>query len=145
MTPRGAFAIIFLLTVATAWPLAGDAAPETPRANEKPTMREYRIQFLGNVQTGRTEALIYFPGGTRDAEPWAIVYEGPDGWAIEIVGDASRMPLRTLETAVRTAREGLEAYVNRRGENPPPGLTPAGLSLWLMEKKDGTAMERPIK
>lgn len=145
MTPRGAFAIIFLLTVAAAWPLAGDTAPATPRANEKPTMREYRIQFLGNVRTSRTEALIYFPGGAPDAEPWAIVYEGRGGWAIDIVGHASAMPLGTLETAVRAAREGLEAYVNRRGKNPPRGLTRAGLSLWLMEKKDGTAMGRPLK
>lgn len=49
-----------------------------------------------------------------------------------------------LASALARARETLAQYVNRRGDNPPGGLTAAGLSLWLMEMSDGTAMARPI-
>ena len=37
-------------------------------------------------------------------------------------------------------QEALKPYVNRRGENPPSGLSVVGLSLWLMEKADCTAL-----
>ena len=46
--------------------------------------------------------------------------------------------------AIASAQQGLAQYVNRRGINPPSGLTPEGLSLWLMEKVDGTAMGSKI-
>jgi hypothetical protein len=41
---------------------------------------------------------------------------------------------------IGAAKVHLLEYVNRRGENQPEGLTAAGLSLWRMEKADGTAL-----
>jgi hypothetical protein len=49
-----------------------------------------------------------------------------------------------FNAAVEKARERLAAYVNRLGDGSPDGLTAAGLSLWLLEKADGTAMGRSL-
>jgi hypothetical protein len=51
-------------------------------------------------------------------------------------------PVRIEEfnAIVATVKECLSHYINRLGNNPPQGLTPEGLSLWLMEKDDGTVL-----
>lgn len=51
----------------------------------------------------------------------------------------------TRDAILAAGREALEPYVNGRGENPPRGLRWAGLSFWLMERKDGTAMGHSIR
>jgi hypothetical protein len=93
---------------------------------------------VGNPDLCRTEAEIYGAGDT-DSEPIALVHESPAGWQVEPIGNSAAVPA-DLGEILRTGQEALGPYVNRRGENRPDGLTIAGLSLWLMEKADGTAM-----
>ena len=106
---------------------------------------EFRIQFFGNADACRAEAEITFPAHQTVTDPAVVVYEGSAGWMLDFGAPVSRLATATLLSALARARERLEQYVNRRGENPPPGLTGPGLSLWLLEKTDGTAMGRPIK
>ncbi len=101
------------------------------------------IQILGNVETCRTEAEIYIAVPDQDAqELWAILYESRDGWRVNFFGDCEirELPLEAVHAVLRAAQERLSHYVHRRGDKVPAGLTKAGLSLWLMEKDDGTAM-----
>jgi hypothetical protein len=95
------------------------------------------ITIFGNVESGRTEAEV-----NRDGVCVAIVYEGADGWHIEHL-EESQAQLCAKEIAM--AQGNLEVYVNRQGVNPPPGLSAAGLSFWLMEKDDGTSMGAAVK
>ena len=94
------------------------------------------VSFLGNIQDCRTEAEISYsrPGGS--SEVIAAVWEDDDGGLVAELGDVF------LE-AIENTKRRLQRYVNRRGTNPPEGLSPAGLSLWLMLKDDGTAMGKP--
>jgi hypothetical protein len=104
---------------------------------------EYRIQFFGNVEAQRTEAEIFL-SSPPSVDPWAVLYDSTSGFVIEFLTPASATCVDVIDAAIADAREGLLQYVNRRGQNPPVGLTPVGLSLWLMEKVDGTAMGRQI-
>ena len=102
----------------------------------------FRIDYLGNVADCRTEAEVsqrHSPSGTDPL--CAVVYENEQGPVVEWFGVAksSATPVGLAE-AVEDAKRGLAVYINRRGINPPEGLTRAGLSLWLLEKADGTAM-----
>ena len=90
------------------------------------------ITIFGNVESGRTEAEVY-----RDGVCVAIVYEDAGGWHIEQLDD-SQPQLSSEE--VETAQDTLKVYINRCGVKPPSGLSAAGLSIWLMEKDDGTSM-----
>ena len=101
-------------------------------------MTELRAVIVGNPELCRTEAEIYGAVDT-DSEPIAVVHESRAGWQVEPVGSSPALPA-ALGEILRTGQEALGPYVNRRGENRPEGLTIAGLSLWLMEKADGTAM-----
>jgi hypothetical protein len=97
----------------------------------------FNISVCGDVSKGYTVAEIDF-----GQQPVASVFEDSDGWHIEIFpADASSFPLDAFLCAVAYARERLSLYVNRRGENPPDGLSAAGFSFWLMQKSDGTVME----
>jgi hypothetical protein len=46
---------------------------------------------------------------------------------------------KDFDASIAEAKERLIHYVNRLGTDPPEGLTLGGLSLWLMQKDDGTA------
>jgi hypothetical protein len=69
-----------------------------------------------------------------------VVYENELGPTVEWFGSAVESKSPALTAAVEDAKLGLLNYVNRQGLNPPEGLTRAGLSMWLLEKGDGTAM-----
>ena len=99
---------------------------------------EFRITVATNLEARRTEAELCVPAAS-DA-PLAIVYEHPTGWVVDFLETSNRVPLDALVRGLASAREALQQYVNRRGDNPPAGLTAPGLSLWLMEKSDGTSM-----
>jgi hypothetical protein len=100
----------------------------------------FRTDICGNVDNRRTEAEI-----VRDGELLALVYESVSGWNVEYFGAAARDPnIPGLAAEVAESRKALSQYVNRRGANAPAGLTRVGLSHWLMEKDDGTAMGRAI-
>ena len=100
----------------------------------------FSISFLGNVTDCRTEAEVSLRHPPADTDPLcAVVYENASGPVVEWFGTAKGSKSPALTEAVESAKSGLLAYVNRRGSNPPEGLTRAGLSLWLMEKADGTA------
>jgi hypothetical protein len=100
---------------------------------------EFRVQVVGNVQTRRAEAEIT---AQESGDTVAAVWESAEGWHIELL--AGEHPLDAFNAAVVEAKSRLTHYVNRRGENPPKDLTPAGLSLWLMLKDDGPAMEKRL-
>lgn len=105
-------------------------------------MSRYEIAICGNVGQCRTEAEICLPGSF---DPIATVFETTGGWHTQVHDRGSAKKLgEALDRAVAEARAELGDYVNRLGENPPEGLSVAGLSFWLMEKSDGTAMGQPI-
>ena len=95
----------------------------------------FDIEIVGNIQACRTEAEVSWIDGAF----LAVVYESADGWQVEPATSEALSP-ETTAAILTAAQSRLQHYVNRRGENPPPGLSGAGLSLWLMEKADGTAM-----
>jgi hypothetical protein len=99
-----------------------------------------QITIVGNTADCRTEAEICIP---RDSgELIALVYEAESGWEVERFEDAPPVASVILEAAIESAKQALGQYPNRRGKGAPAGLTGPGLSLWLMEKADGTAMGR---
>ena len=100
---------------------------------------EFRIQILGNAQSCRAEAEVYRSQSGAPEQLLAWVYESQDGWKVEFE-DSSAQPPELVEAILAAGQAALSPYVNRKGENPPPRLSVAGLSLWLMEKTDGTAM-----
>jgi hypothetical protein len=101
---------------------------------------ELRVQILGNPQTCRTEAEVSRTGTDAGAQILAVVYESPEGWRVEFETPEVKASDELHEAVLVAGREALMPYVNRRGESPPSGLTVGGLSLWLMEKADGTAL-----
>jgi len=96
----------------------------------------YEIIIAGNVEMLRTDAEIAEVSGRRIA----IVYEDANGWHTEVLdGGVEESP--TFLATIRTARDKLAHYVNRKGENLPSELKTRGsLALWLMIKDDLTAM-----
>jgi hypothetical protein len=95
----------------------------------------FKIDFLGNVSDCRTEAEVSLRHSPSNTDPLcAVVYENDSGPVVEWFGDAGKSKSPALTAAVEDAKSGLLKYVNRRGLNPPEGLTRAGLSVWLMEK-----------
>ena len=107
-------------------------------------MGKFKITVLGNTQPRRTEAEIEFETPNGKIEIAAVVYETPEGWKTE---HFSKIPLEKedeLNATIIMAKERLSHYVNRMGLNCPEGLTVAGLSFWLMENDDGTAMGMPL-
>ena len=95
----------------------------------------FQIQVVGVVDDGYTSAEVY-KGDTLVA----VVYELPTGWQADLLQSPRGLDFGEFVEALHAAQARLLEYVNRRGENPPEGLTRAGLSLWLMEKADGTLM-----
>ncbi len=103
-------------------------------------MEQFGISILGNVAERRTEAEIAWRR-RETVERIAVVYDTHEGWVTQMEHPGlvhSAGP--DFEAAVEKARERLKIYVNRLGEDYPDGLTAAGLSLWLLEKADGTTM-----
>jgi hypothetical protein len=97
---------------------------------------------LGNAGACRTEAELYIPANA--VGPVALVYETPRGWIVEGAEVGEPAAARIRKSAIDSAKQALSQYVNRMGQRAPAGLTGPGLSLWLMKKADGTAMDRPI-
>ena len=107
-----------------------------------PMPEGFRIVVVGNVEAVRTEAEVYRSQDSGD--PVAVVYETAGGWVTSVLKPepgGERIPIAVSEAA----HQRLAVYVNRLGVNPPPGLTGAGLSLWLMEKADGTALGQGVR
>jgi len=97
----------------------------------------FTILVAGNIDDCRTEVEI--SNGSGDLV--AILYEGLDGWHVERPGGTG---VEVPHGVIDEAEARLKQYANRTGPNCPPGLTRAGLSLWLMTKDDGTAMCLPV-
>jgi hypothetical protein len=90
---------------------------------------------LGNVDECRAECEI-----SDDGQTVAVVYENDQGWhvqALRSIGDEERS---AFNASVAEAKQTLSHYVNRLGANPPKDITVSGLSLWLMERDDGTVL-----
>jgi len=97
-----------------------------------------RFVVVANVQLCRTEAEVYLIGAVAE-RLIGVAYETSQGWRLDPVDWAVGLNPESAAAALAAAQEELKAYVNRRGDNPPPGLSGSGLSAWLMEKADGTA------
>ena len=95
----------------------------------------FRIQVVGVVDDGYTSAEVYYGDALV-----AVVYELATGWKVDLIEAARGMDFGEFIKTLHRAQTLLGEFVNRRGENPPEGLTRAGFSLWLMEKADGAAM-----
>lgn len=93
--------------------------------------------IAANIERCRTEAEVR-DGGYNMV---GLVYEDLDGWHKLSYGERTEESGK-LEAALGEAKQALSQYINRRGENPPQGLTVGVLALWLMQKSDGTAMGR---
>lgn len=104
------------------------------------------ITIFGNVAACRTEAEIGLLDNDGGVKILAVVFETADGWNVEMHDEsvAHNAPNQQFAKAVEDAKKKLQNYINRRGDAPPEGLNPAGLSLWLMTKTDGTAMGQKI-
>jgi len=103
-------------------------------------MSTYSVTILGNVEECRTEAEI-----SRNGQLVAIVFESSDGWHTNIVKNQSTLRSGDFDDAVVTARQALSHYVNRRGTDPPQGVTRGAFALWLMMKDGGNAMGVSLK
>ena len=92
--------------------------------------------ILGNVDACRTECEI----SDSTANTIAVVYESHDGWHVNVLRTVRTEELTDFNATVEAAKQSLSQYVNRIGSNPPNEITSGGLSLWLMQKNDGTAL-----
>ena len=110
-------------------------------------MSRFKVHYLGNVAQCRVEAEVVDSKCSDKSDPTcAVVYESGDVMEVEMLPRGSELAMDAdFQRAVTDAKEGLLRYVNRRGNNRPSGLSAAGLSLWLLEKKDGTAMGVKIR
>lgn len=95
----------------------------------------FLVQVVGMVDDGYTSAEVYYGDDLV-----AVVYERPDGWKTDLFRSPRGIPLPELLTTLESAKARLSEYANRLGERPPDGMTRAGMSLWLLERTDGTAM-----
>ena len=106
----------------------------------------FSIQYCANLQARRTEARISEPSSQSGNGLVALVYDTSQGFVVEYFGPAAKhSALPGLDRAVAEARVELRHYIHRRGENPPPGITRPGLSLWLTERDDETVVETALK
>ena len=106
----------------------------------------FSVQYCANLEACRTEARIFRPSARPDDDLVALVYETLHGVVVDYFGPAWTNPaLPGLDTAIAEARAELHHYLNRRGENPPKGITRPGLSLWLTERDDETVIGTPLK
>jgi hypothetical protein len=92
--------------------------------------------IIGNVDECRTECEISDDTGTTVA----VVYEDSSGWHIDLLRGFRTEEVAAFDICVETSKQKLSSYVNRRGSNLPKDATAGGLSLWLMQKDDGTTL-----
>ena len=99
----------------------------------------FATTIFTNLDDCRTECEI-----SDNSSVVVVVYEGRDGWHVKRVGNISADEGQALDQSIAEAKERLSHYVNRFGDDVPSGLTRGDLSLWLMQKDDGTSMGIPI-
>ncbi len=109
-------------------------------------MSRFTVSYFGNSTDCRTEAEVVDSECPSDmVATCAVVYEARNGIETEILPRGAPFAADAdFQSALERARHGLLKYVNRLGHNPPLGLSPIGLSLWLLEMHDGTSMGRKI-
>ena len=105
----------------------------------------FSVEFCGNLEACRLEAKISRASAPPGERLVALVYDTSQGIVVRYFGSAVAKELPGLETAIAEARAELPHYVNRKGENPPAGITRPGLALWLTERDDETVMGRSIE
>jgi hypothetical protein len=101
----------------------------------------YSVTIFGNVERCRTEAEISSSEGIL----MAVVYQTSDEWHVVALVEHLNLAGIDFQAAVKSAKESLEHYVNRRGENPPENATRGVFAVWLMVEDDGTAMDVNMK
>jgi hypothetical protein len=95
----------------------------------------FSTTIFSNLDECRTECEI-----SADRSVVVVIYEARDGWHIKRLRIVTADERQDFDDGAAEAKEGLSGCVNRFGEDVPEGLTRASLSLWLMQKRDGTAM-----
>jgi hypothetical protein len=98
----------------------------------------FSTTIITNLDDCRTECEI-----SDHSSIVALVYEGHDGWHVNSLRPVGTDEREDFDASIVEAKKRLVHYVNRLGADPPEGLTLGGLSLWLMQKDDGSAMGRP--
>jgi hypothetical protein len=97
----------------------------------------FSTTIVGNVDQCRTDCEIFDDTGNAVA----VVYEDPQGWHVEVTRKLKDEELSSFNANIEAAKESLSHYVNRMGKNRPREMTAGGLSLWLMQRDDGAALE----
>jgi hypothetical protein len=92
--------------------------------------------ILGNVDACRTECEI----SDETATTVAVVYESHQGWQANVLRPLKNEEVAAFNASIEAAKQSLSRYVNRMGNNPPEETTAGALSLWLMQKDDGTVL-----
>ncbi len=102
-------------------------------------MRQYSVILCANVIRDRLEVEIQSDNPDGPPEEVALVYKTAEGWEIDYVDDAFA-DVRDVgfDAAVARAKELLEEHKDRHDDDPPEGLSAAGMAAWLMEKNEGT-------
>jgi hypothetical protein len=129
--------------MACGWNLDHNGSAAQPQSTaEQPSLGEealggvmFRIQVAGVIEDGFTSAEIY-----SDDTLVAVVYELTQGWKLDLYQSPRGLDVGEFLKVLQAAQARLLEYVNRRGENPPEGLSAVAFSMWLMEKSDGTAL-----
>jgi len=79
--------------------------------------------LVGNIETGLLEAEV------RDEQYnlVAIVYEDQTGWHVEQHG-----PKGLRDDLLSKIKDELSSHPNRKGNDPPEGMSKGEYSLWLL-------------
>lgn len=101
-------------------------------------MNPYSLVVCSNLMRDRLEVEIQRELQDRQFEEVALIFRTVEGWGIDYVDDAfAKVPDPEFDEAVQRAKELLGEYEDRSNEEPPEGLTAAGMAAWLMEKNEG--------
>ena len=100
-------------------------------------MRQYSLTVCASLTRDRLEVEIQRNTPDEPPEEVALVYRTSEGWGIDYA-DAVYADAREPEfdAAVERAQELLGRYKDRNDEEPPEGLTAAGMAAWLMEEDE---------
>ena len=96
--------------------------------------KPFSIVIAGRPDDGFTSAEVYADAEEQDL--CCRVFELESGWYVELNAPEALRDASLVE-AIIEAKATLLHYVNRKGGVFPEDATPAGISLWLMQRDDG--------
>lgn len=87
------------------------------------------VILAGNVEAARLEAEVH----NEQYDLVAVVYEDDDGWHIEQHG-----PEKITNELLSKIKDELGHRPNRKGNDPPDGMSRGEYSLRLLDKSQGS-------